>query len=372
MIVPSLPPEFWGDPRVLALQPDEQVALTAPQEMLMGFNEGDWDEGDYPVQDALAGLHLQRVHALAQGSGVTVAVLDTGIDPSHPHLAGRVVDDPCPYLPSPVEEANGMDDDGDGEVDEAFGHGTHVAGIVVTVAPQARILPLKVMNDDGVGTSYDLALGLSHALEAGVQVVNLSLSLSDTSAVIAGLLEDLQDAGVEVVAAAGNTGGPVLFPASDPTVVSVAAVTADEVLADFSARGEVDLGAPGVHVVSSYPGGGTAMASGTSMATAVMSGSVALLRGESEIGPVVPWMPPLARSAETIQPSDGLLYGEVAPLAALKLALQHRELPRGPPAGALRPLSFVDPTGNHGESREIPGCARSGPIRAALLPSGCP
>ncbi len=327
VIIPALPPEFLSDPRIVAIQPDEPTALSMPQEMLMGFNEGGWDEGAYPAQDALSGLHLARVHTMARGKGITVAVLDTGVDLLHPHLAGRIVDQPSPDLPPPMEIANHLDDDGDGLVDEAFGHGTHVAGTIATVAPDAKILPLKVMNDDGVGTSMDLAIGLSYALQAGAQVVNLSLALSDTSAVIAGLLQDLEDAGVEVVAAAGNTGAGVLFPASHPTVVSAAAVTTTGELATFSARGTVDLGAPGVQVVSSYPGGGTAMASGTSMAAAVVSGTVALLRGQSKVGPVVPWMPPLAASAVDVQPAGGIIYGEVAPLAALKLSLERRGIP---------------------------------------------
>lgn len=310
---------FRQDPRVRSVQRNEALVISEPVDLLMGFYEGDWVDEDYSRQDGLRHLDLGRVHGRSDGSGVVIAILDTGADASHPHLAGRLLQTRRPFLQQSESLANGIDDDGDGLVDEAYGHGTHVAGILATVAPGATLLPLQILNDDGVGTAYELAVGLHEALWQGADIVNLSLSLSDESAVVAATLAKLESEGVLVVAAAGNSGGAPRYPATDPAALGVAALDATNVLAEFSGRGEVPLGAPGVRIVSSFPGGGLAEASGTSMACAVATGILALLRSDTSERASVDPVSRLLLTATPVLPSQSLLHGAVAPAEAFGL-----------------------------------------------------
>ncbi|HKK72833.1 MAG TPA: S8 family serine peptidase [Candidatus Krumholzibacteria bacterium] len=270
--------DLIDDPRVLAFQTDGPMEFSSPVELTMSFYEGDFDS-DLPAQDAFAAWNLDEVHASARGAGVKVAVLDTGVDPTHPLLAGRVqLIEEGEWGLGSIEIEQGVDTDGDGVFDEAYGHGTHVAGIVASVAPGAEILSIRVLDSDGVGTAFDLARGLYRAAAWGADIVNLSLVLSDEAAVIEEILDELEDDMV-IVGAAGNRPGAALYPASDDEVVSIAALDAGFALAGFSAASEVDLAAPGVGVLSAFPGGRWASATGTSMATGSASGALAVVAG---------------------------------------------------------------------------------------------
>ncbi len=320
-----------GTPDLAALALDERVrevqqnglsVLSSPVDITLGFYEGDWDDVVLGQQTAFSSLQLDRMHTIARGDGVTVAVLDTGIDPNHPMLASHVQLLP-PGVLSSLEDPNGVDDDGDGLIDEAFGHGTHVAGIVSQIAPGATILPIRVLNADGFGSAFELAMGLYTAYEQGAQIVNLSLVLSGESNLIERVLRDVTDGGMLVVGAAGNQPGPAFFPADDSHVLSVAAMDAWNI-ATFSASEDVRLGAPGTGIISTYPSNGAAVASGTSMACAVVSGSAAVIRqlvgGER--------VEHLLRA--TSRPRPPLKDGSIRPLAALREALRTPVLPPYP------------------------------------------
>jgi subtilisin family serine protease len=319
-----------ADPRVKLLQANELTFLSQPVDLTMGFNQGDLDEATTATQPALASLDLSTTHRWVTGRGVRVAVLDTGVDPTHPHLASRVEMPPAGSPLCGLETANGVDDDLDGRVDEAYGHGTHVAGIIATVAPNATILPIKVLNDDGVGDVFDLAEGLYLAYERGANVVNLSLVLTGESVGIEYAIRLLKYWGIVVVGAAGNVPGAPFFPASDPDVMSVAATGPGDVLAPFSASGAVRVAAPGVAVESSFPGNRKAVGTGTSMACAVVSGCVALLAEHANVdgqprpvaGAVL-----LRRFAVPMLPLGTVDDGRVAPLQAL--GFMGWPLPRG-------------------------------------------
>jgi len=239
-----------GDGVEVAEQNVSQV-ISMPVDLTLGFSQGQWDEGAVNGQEALAGLQLDLVHGAATGTGVRVAVLDTGVVPSHPHLAGRVDLLPPGSSLGSLETPNGIDDDDNGVIDDAYGHGTHVAGTILTVAPDARVLPIRVLNEEGWGTVFDLAAGLTLALEQQVDIVNLSLAMTGVSGLIESLLDDLDSAGIVVVAAAGNTPNVVLFPASHPNVLSVAAQDSTGALASFSGAFAADLAAPGEKIASS-------------------------------------------------------------------------------------------------------------------------
>ena len=245
----------------------------------------DLDEDDVKNQEAFESLSLDEAHEIATGSGAIVAVLDSGVDASHPLLAERLlagydlVDDDA----DPRDVLNGVDDDGDGLVDEAYGHGTFVAGIVAQIAPDADILPVRVLDAEGRGHLYAVVDGIDMAIEGGADVINLSFSLPDDHkpAPLKDALKRAKDAGVVVVGAAGNRADDrKLYPASEGSVISVGAIGGndhDEV-AGFSSHGKwVLLAAPGVDIVSAVPGGGHAVWTGTSMATPVVAGQAALL-----------------------------------------------------------------------------------------------
>ncbi|MDE0804927.1 MAG: S8 family serine peptidase [Acidimicrobiales bacterium] len=235
-------------------------------------------------QDVVSQLGLPEIRRYATGSGVIVAVIDTGVDIDHPDLVRNLVPgfDYVDDDTDPDDTANGLDDDGDGRIDEGAGHGTHVAGLVTLVAPDATILPLRVLDSDGSGNVFVAAEAIRDAVDAGADVINLSFGYDSQyeSEVFEDALKYARKAEVVIVAAAGNDAtDQKQYPAASKDVLSVGAVdTATESAAGYSNRGKwVTVGAPGVDLVSTVPGG-YARWSGTSMATPIVSGEVAILK----------------------------------------------------------------------------------------------
>jgi subtilisin family serine protease len=236
------------------------------------------------------------------GQGVTIAVLDTGVDLNHPDLIGNLWRNPGEI------SGTGIDDDANGFVDDVFGwdfvdnnafavdghgHGTHVAGTIAAgangfgatgIAHGAAIMPVRVLDDRGVGSSFDVAAGIRYAADNGADIINLSLGGAFNSAIwsavdYAGRLGSL------VVAATGNEfasepGYPARFSAAMGHVISVGAHTIADQIASFSngvgASSAVQVDAPGVGVFSTLPGGRYGRLSGTSMAAPHVAGLAAL------------------------------------------------------------------------------------------------
>ena len=253
----------------------------------------------WSTQAAATDLKLVSAQLLSRGRGVKVAVIDTGVA-AHPALAGKVrsgwdyVDDDA----TPDDPSRGVDSSGNGVPDEAAGHGTFVAGTVALVAPEARLTAYRVLDSDGLGTTFDAAEAITDAADAGAKVINLSFGTVDgaTSQVLEDAITYARGRGAVVVAAAGNTGdSEETFPAALPTVLSVGALAVDDTgLASFSARGGwVKVAAPGESIVGPMPGGGFARWSGTSMAAPFVAGQVALVwaktpwRGSSSVSDAV-------------------------------------------------------------------------------------
>ena len=217
-----------------------------------------------------------EAHDITQGAGVTVCVVDTGVDDSHQELVGQVVDgeNTIPGAVAPNGHPIYFDD---------MGHGTHVSGTIAAkgvkifgVAPQAQIYAVKAMNQDGEGEYSWIADGIEACI-GKAQIISLSLGGSNNK-LIKKAVQDAQAAGLLVIAAAGNDSGPVGYPAAYPGVIAVSAVDQNLKFAKFSSYGkQIAFAAPGVKVLSSLPGDKYAAWDGTSMATPHVAGVAALM-----------------------------------------------------------------------------------------------
>lgn len=237
----------------------------------------------YVNQYALTLIGAPAAQQLSLGTGTTVAVLDTGISPELVPIAMQLVPgiNVIDNNADTADVGNGLDDDGDELIDELVGHGTFVSGVVATVAPAAALLPVKVLNSDGVGASFYTAKGVYHAIDFGADVINLSLYSIKYSRAVDEAVQEAAAAGILIVASVGNTNQqyPIPYPAALPDVIAVAATDPLDLKAGFSGYGEyVDLAAPGVDIVSVIPAGGHALADGTSFAAAFVSAAAALIK----------------------------------------------------------------------------------------------
>jgi subtilisin family serine protease len=249
------------------------------------FRIGAWGlpvQPQYLNQDVVTWLGLPQAHTITRGAGTVVAVLDTGVQLDHPALAASLVAgyDFVDEDADPQEQANGIDDNGDGRADEIFGHGTHVAGIVHLVAPEAKIMPVRVLDADGVGTLINLVKGIVFASQKGANVINISLGSTRASALLHIAVREAAQRGILVVASAGNLEREVeQFPAADDCAIGITSLDAREVRSEFSSFGKwVDFSAPGEAILSTFPVNTYAHWSGTSMATPFAAGQAALMR----------------------------------------------------------------------------------------------
>lgn len=215
------------------------------------------------------------------GAGQTVAVIDTGVDIDHPFLVSNLVHgyDFVDGDSNPDEERLDLDTNGNGILDEGYGHGTHVAGIIKTVAPGASIMPIKVADSDGQAELSSLIEGINYAVDNGADVINLSMSISEPSHLLYEAIENARQAGIVVVTSAGNDNSDNLyFPATESEVLTVAAVDVNYTKAHYSNYGQlIDIAAPGHDIVSAHPGGVYAKRSGTSMAAPVIAAQAAII-----------------------------------------------------------------------------------------------
>jgi subtilisin family serine protease len=278
--------------------------------------------------DYLGPLRMDRAWDRSTGQGVVVADLDTGIALQHPDLAGRIV-------------GTGIDKVNPGtSAQDDNGHGTMTAGIIAAnrnngkgiagIAPSARILPVKVLDDAAAGTDVDIAAGIVSATAASPKpkVINMSISGAGASPVICDAITSAIAADIVVVVAMGNTGDDSNnYPASCPGVVAVSATDHAGALMAFSSYGwRTDIAAPGLDITSTaldvaHP---TADAydteSGTSFSAPIVSGVVALIRAQHPEYDAAETVDALLRTARDIgEPGRDRAFGRgmVDPLAAL-------------------------------------------------------
>lgn len=272
---------------------------------------------------------LTAVGQVSQGEGVTVAVIDSGVDSVNPQLAGQV-----------VGGGDMLDGGGDGRTD-CIGHGTAVASIIAArpmdgaglrgVAPAARILAVRaserIDTGDGVtgaGDMRDLVAGIKEAVKRRPQVMNLSISTNVDDPGLRAAIQSALDADIVVVAAAGNyhaQGDPRPYPASYDGVVGVGAIGPDgQRVAKSQVGSYVDIVAPGDAVIGAVPGHGHQACQGTSFATPFVAGTVALIRArwpELDRTEVVRRLLATADPAAGGRPSADYGYGVVNPMRAL-------------------------------------------------------
>lgn len=254
-----------ADPAVRSAQPNHVYTLS--QQPASGLAA---------TQYAVAKMRLNEAHRSATGASVSVAIIDSGVDAGHPALDGAIAES----------------FDGVGGPYKPHAHGTAVAGLVgargdlASVAPAARIFAARAFTgeetgarDGSEGTTLHILRGLDWASKRGAQVINMSFA-GPRDAKIAEFIAAGVAKGAIHVAAAGNAGpaSPPLYPAADPNVIAVTATDVDDKLLPVANRGKhLCVAAPGVDVLVAAPGGAYGYLSGTSMASAEISGAVALM-----------------------------------------------------------------------------------------------
>jgi subtilase family protein len=280
------------------------------------------DSGQYVLEK----LRLGDIHRRMKATNVPIAVIDSQIDINHPDLAGAVIDQ---------YNATGTDE-------KPHPHGTGMAGAIashrrlVGVAPGARLLAIRPFSTNAStaeSTSFNILKGLDYAINNSVRIVNMSFA-GPRDPELERAIKTAYDKGIVLIAAAGNAGpkSPPLYPAADKNVIAVTATDIDDKLFSGANRGNhIAVAAPGVDILVPAPAGTYQLTTGTSVATAHVSGLVALMIERN------PRLTPadvrriLMQSAKKLGPNDQFGAGLIDPARALQLATP-RSADATPPA----------------------------------------
>jgi subtilisin family serine protease len=303
-----------------SLQSSSAVASASKEPISEAFDTSP-DDTDWPQQDGLRVAGFPKAWDVTQGSSkIVVAVIDTGVDANHPDLRGALV----PGWDFIGNDADPSDD---------HGHGTAVAGVVAArsnnhvggagICWRCLVMPIKALDARGSGDDTLIAAGIVWAADHGARVINLSLGGPGSSVELANALEYASTKGVLVVAAAGNAGAMTQFyPAADPHAISVAATTVADSRYSWSNFGSwVRFAAPGCNIAPIL-GNGYGTFCGTSSATPVVAGLVAL-----ELS---------AQPAATARDVEDALARAAVPLPAF---VQYGRIDAGKTLALLRPAA---------------------------------
>jgi subtilisin family serine protease len=278
---------------------------------------------DFDKQWAMSAFPFIALWQCGKGAGITVAVVDSGVQANHPDLSGRV-------RPG-AAIVNGAVQNGGGATD-VNGHGTHVAGIVgaaengvgvVGIAPQVTILPVRVLDAQGVGPNSDIGKGITWAVDHGAKVINVSIGSDTKAASVTTAVNYAVSHGVVVVAAAGNGGpsGSPRYPAALPEAIAVGALNEAGDIASYSTNGEyVDVAAPGTDIYSTKIPSTWGEKSGTSMASPHVAALIALIidaRGSISPGSMLRRLTSTATDAGPAGFDPAYGWGRINPIAAV-------------------------------------------------------
>lgn len=264
----------YAEPHFLYLTNENPVALTADRDNTVVPNDSLYQryQWNLPLIETEAGWNVSK-----GSSDVTVAVIDTGVDTNHPDLRDQLVSGTNVVTP-------------DTAPNDDVGHGTHVAGVIGALVNNnlgvagmnwySRIMPVKVLDSSGAGSTYAVAQGIIWAVDNGAKVINMSLGNYADAAFLHDAIKYAYDHDVVLIAASGNDNTETPgYPAAYPEVFAVAATDAQQNKAPFSNYGDyIDVAAPGVSIASTYPGSQYAALSGTSMASPHVTALAALIR----------------------------------------------------------------------------------------------
>ncbi len=313
---------------VVWIEPDRTIKVPAnPPLSLLSIPSGspkDW----YKQQPSFHLVRSSQAKAHSTGRGVIIADINSGVDYGHPALVGHLTngydfvtgrptdvntllhDDQSSagFLDDDQSSAGFLDDDQSsagfldgngirllddqssaGFLDNGTGaksHGTFVAGILAAVAPEATIMPLRAFDDAGNTDLFTLAKAIRYAKDRGASVINMSFGTLTDSKVLKEAIDYARAANVVLVASAGNNNtAAVQYPAAYSGVIAVAATDMNDRKASFSNFGSyIFVDAPGVHIMSSVPGGKYGIANGTSFSAPIVAGMAALIRAKQTTG----------------------------------------------------------------------------------------
>src|SRR6267378_2959846 len=268
----------------------------------------------YAQQPAMKLIRADKALAIAKGRGVVVADLNARVDFRHPALVGHLTGGYDFVAEREISDAS-LNQSSAGFLDQssaafldqssaafldqssasfldqssasfldagnpAHGHGTIVAALIAAVAPDSMIMPLRVFDDQGNADVFSIVKAIHYAVNNGADVINMSFGLESQSPAVKKAVEFATSHGVTVVASAGNNDSKVhQYPAAYNDVLGIASTDLQDKKASFSNYGDdVFVTAPGVNIISAYPGGYYAMASGTSFSAPLVAGEAAVLR----------------------------------------------------------------------------------------------
>ena len=287
-------PELSGATIVSLTQSTAGILETLPGRTVVSYF-GASVPSNYVQQTAAAIVRLSDAQgSKLSGTGIVVAIIDTGVDPSHPLLSPVLVPgfDFTRNLSGSASELLDLDPTVaasltqstagilEGIVPNAFGHGTMTAGLVHLIAPGAKIMPLKAFTADGNSDLFNIIRAIYYAADHGANVISMSFEITQSSPALQNAIQYALSKSVTIVAASGNDGQQILvYPAAYGNVIGVGSTSNQDAKSVFTNFGTnaIYVAAPGEGVITSYPGGNYAAGWGTSFSTPLVAGEAAML-----------------------------------------------------------------------------------------------